>query len=508
VTDFYSKWQGTIGLLANCLAFSPNIHKEAVMTDVLCSEANSLLESLSAASVRFVREADASNGDFTVAANAVADLLCTVREVAMTKSLELSTRNLPKQIRCPRCQCEVNGWRSGRRRVVTAQGAGIYNRLRYRCDRCHEDYYPTEEANGLTGTSYTLDARKVIAAVAATSPYADAATQLWETRAIPVSAKEVDTIAREISALVERNERELVDTRFGEEAARRQVENPDIDPFASAQALHDMSDWSPSAPALVSVDAAKVRSNQVGDSGLDWFDCRAGIVAPAQDDAQGRTIYVGGVIKCDELFDLLAATYYKSGGKRDLYFVADGAKWIWDRARLYFPNAVQVLDIYHAGEHVASAALAAWGEGSDNAKHWRKHARDLLLKPGGIRTILTALIEQLRRHTAGTNPDMNSRDLVREIRYLFGHRHRMRYYRLHKKNLPIGSGAMESGIKQLSTMRLRLPGMMWTRTGADAILRLRAAHLSGALDGIVKRQESMLKTAAASYRSPELARAA
>ncbi len=470
------------------------------MKSVLCPDAKSLLDSLSAAAQKFAVEAAGSSGDFSAAATAVAELLLCVRSISMNKALELSTRDLPKKIWCPCCGCEVKGWHSGIRRVVTEQGAGMYNRMRYRCQRCHKDYYPTEEANGLTGSSYTLEARNTIAAVAAEHPYKTTSTEVWETRAIPVSAKEVDTITREMAALAEGAERKLVDALFGEEALRQRVEDPEVDPLDSVPALNNMSDWSALEPALVSVDGGKIRSTQRGEKGLEWFECRAAVIASAQDDGRGHTIYLGGVAKADDIFDLLAATYRKSAGsKRQLSFVADGATWIWDRVPLYFPNAVQVLDIYHAGEHVASAAKAAWGERSQMAAYWGNHARELLLRPAGVQSVLKALLKRLREHNNGADAVVVADDLIREIRYLFGHRHRMRYAKLRENGLPIGSGAMESAIKQLSTMRLRLPGMMWTRTGADAVLRLRAAHLSGALEEVVNRRRATLKAQAERY---------
>jgi hypothetical protein len=458
-----------------------------------------LLESLNIAATRFIRDAFAANGDFTVAGDAVAELLRATRQIAMSKALDLATINRPTQIRCPCCQCEVNAWRSGARQVVTAQGAGTYERLRYHCNKCGKDYYPTEVANGLVGTSFTLDARKVIAAAAAVCPYTTASTALWENRALPVSAKEVDTIVREIGALVERNGQELVDAQFGLEAAKRRFDNPDTDPLDSVPALHELTGWLPSEPAIVSVDGAHVRSTTPGVRGKEWFECRSGIIAPASDEGRGRTIYVGGYLTPDALFDRLASTYNKSGGNRDIYFLADGAEWIWIRARLHFPSAIQILDIYHASEHVGSAAAAAWGEGAEITKEWRKDAKGMLLKPEGLRPILRPLIKQLRAYRAEGNTSKQADDLLTEIRYFLKNRERTRYYKFRQLGYPIGSGAMESAIKQLSTQRLRQPGMMWTRKGANAMLHLRAAHLSQALDGVVSREASKQKATAASY---------
>ena len=118
-------------------------------------------------------------------------------------------------------------------------------------------------------------------------------------------------------------------------------------------------------------------------------------------------------------------------------FSADFGNWIWSRARFHFPNAIQLLDIYHAGEHVASAARAGWGEGSATAKQWKSSARDMLLQKGGPRAVIRALTRVLRAGTAA-----NAEELRKEFRYLFTNRLRMPYAELHERGLPIGSGAV------------------------------------------------------------------
>ena len=82
------------------------------------------------------------------------------------------------------------------------------------------------------------------------------------------------------------------------------------------------------------------------------------------------------------------------------------------------------------------------------------------------------------------------------------------YERLKRQGLPIGSGAMESGIKQLSTKRLRQLGMKWSKRGAHDMLSLRAAHLSGELTNTVRRKNNALHAAAARFTRPILQLAA
>ena len=81
---------------------------------------------------------------------------------------------------------------------MTAQGEGSYAAVRYRCNECAKDHYPVEKANGLEGDQFTTGAKAVIADSAADLPYAHVSAKLQDSRAICVSAKEVDRTAREV----------------------------------------------------------------------------------------------------------------------------------------------------------------------------------------------------------------------------------------------------------------------------------------------------------------------
>ena len=244
------------------------------------------------------------------------------------------------------------------------------------------------------------------------------------------------------------------------------------------------------------MDAAKVRSPAKGPEGLVWFECRAGIIAPADGSREGSKACVGGIHSPDELFDRLAAAWRRGDNAHRLcIFSADFGNWIWNRARFYFPNAVQLLDIYHAAEHVASAGIAYWGLNSDKGRDWKSRSREMLMQKEGPRTLLYLLVRMLR---AGDAVDADA--LRREFRYLYVNRHRMPYFEHHEKGLPVGSGAMESTIKQACISRVRQSGMKWTQKGAHAVLGLRCAKLSGTLSQTTDRKHNALQQKLMAYR--------
>jgi len=149
----------------------------------------------------------------------------------------------------------------------------------------------------------------------------------------------------------------------------------------------------------------------------------------------------------------------------DVATVADGADWIWNLADDLFPDAVQIVDWYHATEYLAHAAEALYPTDPTAAKAWQQARRaDLFLGE------THKLIEPLER--AG---------LTAQANYFRQHTRRMQYQEFHEQDYPIGSGTVESGIKRFKH-RLAGPGMRWSRPAAERMLVLRAAVLSGTFD--------------------------
>jgi hypothetical protein len=144
---------------------------------------------------------------------------------------------------------------------------------------------------------------------------------------------------------------------------------------------------------------------------------------------------------------------------------ADGAEWIWNLVPDYFPDSIQIVDWYHATQHLAQAAHALYPDDEQQAHTWyRQHMDDLFA--GRIDRITRAL---------------DKADLAAYSRYFHVHRRRMQYLEFRENGYPIGSGTIESGIKQFKA-RLSAAGMRWSRVGAQRMLVLRAAVLGHDFD--------------------------
>jgi hypothetical protein len=143
---------------------------------------------------------------------------------------------------------------------------------------------------------------------------------------------------------------------------------------------------------------------------------------------------------------------------------ADGAAWIWNLAADLFPDSAEIVDWYHACQHLAQAAAALFPDDPQTAQGWFKMVKDYLF------------FGEIQRITA----PLDAAGLTDHARYFHTHKHRMHYQRFQAEGFPIGSGSVESGIKQFKA-RLTGPGMRWSRPGAQRMLLIRSAVLSDTL---------------------------
>lgn len=159
-------------------------------------------------------------------------------------------------------------------------------------------------------------------------------------------------------------------------------------------------------------------------------------------------------------------------------FLADGRTEIWRvvAAHPLLGDFTQLLDFYHACEHLSVVSEAIFAAGSPAAKRyfvaWRHRLRH---RPNAI----TDLLRSLRRYAGNRR---RSKVLQRELAYFAHNRHRMDYARLAALGLPIGSGPIEAACKTVVGHRLKRSGMRWTSEGAQQVLNLRAQLCSSRWD--------------------------
>ena len=147
--------------------------------------------------------------------------------------------------------------------------------------------------------------------------------------------------------------------------------------------------------------------------------------------------------------------------------IADGARDNWTFLGKDLPRGREVVDFYHAAEHLHAALAAAYGETSVKCKvQFEKLRHVLRYDPKGAAKVVRALVYLRDCHP-------RSKKITKELKYFRRNRHRMRYARLARMKLPIGSGVTEAACKTLVTQRMKRSGMRWRHAGGQAILTLR-----------------------------------
>ena len=205
--------------------------------------------------------------------------------------------------------------------------------------------------------------------------------------------------------------------------------------------------------------------------------------------------YVAVLDDADELAKRLweAACRWEWWKAARVVVLGDGAPWIWNRAEELFPGATMILDQGHAFEHIWDCAKILFGgrgrkkstkRDDDDEKNepseadlqtcaWA-NARIDELKAGDVEAVLADLRSQRPKKEEG-------KEAVSGLMgYLEDNQERMRYAEYRDQGLMVGSGAIESGIKNVVNLRMKGCGMRWATERAENMLNLRAAHLSTA----------------------------
>ena len=235
-------------------------------------------------------------------------------------------------------------------------------------------------------------------------------------------------------------------------------------------------------------------------------------VQPTKDSETGEVVdlahavnnrYVAHLGGPEVLGELLWAQARRCGWEQaqDTIVLGDGAVWIWNQAALHFGRSHQVVDWYHAKQHLAEAARLLKPEGTSSHQRWL-NSRATLLYQGHAARIAAELDKAAHQSPvksaksgpaaqaaqAPTGPKApaapaaaKQEALAREATYFRTNQLRMNYLEVREEEWPIGSGVIESGAKQFKA-RFSGPGMRWSRPGAENLIPLRAAVLSNHFD--------------------------
>jgi len=372
------------------------------------------------------------------------------------------------------CQCgqQARYHSQRKRRVLTALGEAEIERSYYYCSQCHQGYCPRDRELNIAETDYSPGVRRMLAAIGSETSFDKGRAQLELLAGLAVTRKAVERHAEAIGEDIAKREQAQIQRAI-------QLDLPVV--------------LGPRLPILyVEMDGTGVpvvpaetqgRQGKNGEQAHSREVKLGAVFTQTTVDEEGRpvrdedsTTYTGAIETAEQFGRRLYTEAWERGWSRadKKVVLGDGAAWIWNIADREFPGAIQIVDLYHAREHLWDLAAQLF---TDNKERTRWGARmQATLDAGKIAQIVRTL-----RSLSIPNPDL-AETLRTEADYFERNAERMRYPLFRQQKLFVGSGVIEAACRRVIAQRLKLSGMFWTVRGANAIIALRCCRLNKRFD--------------------------
>ena len=379
-------------------------------------------------------------------------------------------QRLPRPARCPSCHGALKR-RERPRPLVGLVGDYTLRRPYYWCAACKRGTAPLDAALGLGAGEISPGLTRVVARAAVDATFTPAVDLVQEALGATLSDETARRLAERIGAAAE------AQTQAAIARAKR---------GQSVWTADEMECAEDTTILAVEVDGVLVHQE------AGWHEMKVGTLAPLGPEvhtdpeskrthlAWGSASYGVGAEEAEECWWRVYVEARRRGlgtpSVRTVVVLADGARWIWERARAFLGlpgvEVVEIADIYHAYSYLWAAGNALHGAGTLRAAAWVEPLKDQLYLHGAA-PILAALaaLEPTTAEAVQAIDDAQT--------YFTRNAARMDYPRFVARQLPIGSGAVESSCKCLVEARLKQAGMRWGVPGSQAIASLRALQRSG-----------------------------
>ena len=355
--------------------------------------------------------------------------------------------------------------------VLTAVGTVNVLRPYYLCPQCHAGQFPVDAELDITDTEFSPAVRRMQALVGQDAPFGRGRHQMKLLANLDVTTKSVERNAEAIGEDIAAREQQQIQRAV-------QLDLPIII-------------GKPIPILYIEMDGTGVpvvRKETVGRHGktegqpAHTREVKLGCVfTQTTCDDQGHpirdpdsTTYVAAIETAEDFGKRLYVEAWNRNWSHAAKKVVlgDGAEWIWNLAAQHFPGAIQIVDIFHARQHLWDLARRLYPNDEAGQKRWMQLHQDWL-DHGKMKKLTAAL-----RSIQTDNPELVEK-LRTEADYFHRNALRMRYPKFRRQHLFIGSGVIEAGCKTVIASRLKQSGMFWTVRGANAVLALRCCHLNG-----------------------------
>jgi hypothetical protein len=345
-----------------------------------------------------------------------------------------------------------------RKQLVTTIGVMEVPRRYYACRFCKATYRPWDAWAGVGERQLTEHARKMVTIVGTAFSFETAAERLRDLCQIQISN---DTVRRVCDEEGERARRWLGESAEPIQALRQARGHHEF--YSDGTRVNTVDGW---REMRLSILARREAGDPVKPG--DWShrtlpdpSAKLAVCAIADSKRVGaswqRLSDRAGLKECS-----------------DLSVIADGAKWIWDQARRRLSKKAEwCVDIFHVSQHLHDCAKQLLGEGP-TAQAWAQERLDHLLEHAGV-----SLIERLQRERAAWRKSEHQGAIERLLGYLTDNRDSLWYPQRLAQGLPIGSGLIEGGCKNVIAARLKINSARWRVRRAERIGALRCLEYSG-----------------------------
>jgi hypothetical protein len=384
---------------------------------------------------------------------------------------ELLRTTAPAEMAVPcRCGQPARYHQMRPKQLLTVLGRLEIERAYYVCPHCHQGQSPRDRELDVEGTECSPGVRRMMALAGSEASFDAGREQLELLAGLEVTAKSVERHAEAIG--VDMAAREQVEIRRA-----KQLELPEVCAPAAPVFYIEMDGTG------VPVVAAETEGRVGKVEGLPAHtrEVKLGCVfTQTTTDEQGRpvrdedsTTYTAAIESAEEFGLRLYTEAWRRGWSRanKKAVLGDGAVWIWNLADQHFPGAIQIVDLYHARQHLWELSAKLFPNDERGRQRWL--ARGLgRLNQGKIEALVKVL-----RDRRPVNAEL-AKLVGNEADYFQRNAERMRYPVFRAQGLFVGSGVVEAGCKTVVATRLKRSGMFWTVCGANAIIALRCCRLS------------------------------
>jgi len=358
--------------------------------------------------------------------------------------------------------------------VLTVLGPVELSRPYYVCAHCSQGQHPVDVELGVAQLESSPGVRRMEAVVGSEMPFAPACEPMKLLAGLEVPAKAIERAAEDIGAhIAQRDQHEI--------SRAKQL----VLPVVCKQNIPKMYVLMDGVQVPVVAAESEGRTSRIEGQRARTRECKLGCVfTQTSVDQDGwairdpdSTTYVGAI----ETAGAFGLRIYTEAWRRGWQWatskvvLGDGAVWIWNLADQHFPGALQIVDLYHARQHLWKIAALLHPQDPAAKKLWMIPRKDLL-DAGDSEPLVTHLREIAAAPAEAT---ALAQEVLKEAEYFATNADRMRYPEFRQKGLFVGSGVVEAGCKSVIGSRLKRSGMFWTVRGANAIIALRCCRING-----------------------------